>query len=379
MSSMDRQRLRVCVVGLRGFPDVMGGIETHCQCLYPRLAVVMPNLDFTVYGRSAYVGGARYTFEGVQILPLPTVKKKGAEALIHTLMATLHAAFFVRPALLHVHAIGPALMIPLARLLGLPVVATHHGQDYQRAKWGAVAKATLRLGEAVMVRLSRQIICVSAEDAQALRARYPRRAERIHFIPNGFALPDRNASDDAVLDELGLQAGGYVLAVGRLVPEKGFHDLIAAHRRAGTGRRLVIVGGTDHPDAYSRSLLAQAGTDVVFAGVRSKPSLRALYEQAAMFVLPSYHEGLPLVALEALMCRCPCLLSDIAANRQIGLPAANYFPVGNVDALARQMAAPAEALALTDTAFMARFEWADIVRRTAVVLQSATVEQEHAR
>ncbi len=367
----DGQRRQVCVVGLRGIPDVMGGIETHCQCLYPRLATLIPELAFTAYGRSPYVGAMRYQFEGVQVLPLPTLRTRGAEALVHTLLATLHAAFVMRPALLHVHAIGPALLIPLARLLGLTVLATHHGQDYQRAKWGWAAKMMLRLGEVAMARLAREVICVSAQDAEALRARYPARAAHIHFIPNGFALPPRTTKDDAVLAELGLHAGEFVLAVGRLVPEKGFHDLIAAHRRAATGRRLVIVGGTDHPDDYSRGLLAQAGDDVVFAGVRGKASLRALYEQAALFVLPSYHEGLPLVALEALMCRCPCLLSDIAANRQIGLPAANHFPVGDVDALARQLAAPVSALRLTDDGFMARFQWDDIAQRSAAVLRAA--------
>lgn len=367
----DQRRQQVCVVGLRGLPDVMGGIETHCQCLYPRLAALLPQIEFKLYGRTAHVGRRSYHFEGIDVLPLPTVQAKGVEAFVHTLLATLHAALFTRPALLHVHAIGPALLIPLARLCGLRVMATHHGQDYQRAKWGLLAKVSLRLGEAAMVRWSREVICVSAGDALALRARFPQRARHIHFIPNGFALPERNPSGDNVLAELGLQAGGYVLAVGRLVPEKGFHDLIAAHRRAATGRRLVIVGGTDHPDAYSSSLLASAGEDVLFAGVRGKPSLRALYEQAALFVLPSYHEGLPLVALEALMCHCPCLLSNIDANRQIGLPSANYFPVGDVEALALRLAEPTTDLALGDMSFMAQFDWAEIARRTTAVLRLA--------
>ena len=46
---------------------------------------------------------------------------------------------------MHIHAIGPALLTPMARLLGMKVVFTHHGPDYDRNKWGTAAKTILKL------------------------------------------------------------------------------------------------------------------------------------------------------------------------------------------------------------------------------------------
>jgi hypothetical protein len=62
---------------------------------------------------------------------------------------------------LHIQAIGPALMAPLARLLGLHVVVTHHGPDYEREKWGRLARMALRAGEAWGMRFSDGRIVIS--------------------------------------------------------------------------------------------------------------------------------------------------------------------------------------------------------------------------
>lgn len=363
--------ITLAAAGLRGVPDVMGGIETHCQHLYPGLLRAIPGLQVRLYARSPYVKSGPYEYQGVEVWPLPAVRARGAEALLHTLLAVLHACVVRRPSLLHLHAIGPALFVPLARAAGLRVVCTHHGRDYRRAKWGPFAKWALRAGEGAMVRFSHQVICVSDDDAESLRARFPARRDRIHAIPNGVDLPPQSPQGDAVLSELGLDPMGYVLAVGRLVPEKGFHELIAAHRRSPGGRRLVIVGAADHEDRYSRDLLASAGPDVVFAGRRQKGELRSLYENAALFVLPSHHEGLPLVALEAMFCRTRCLLSDIPANRQLQLPAAAYFPPGDVAGLAAKLGQPLEGLARPEPSMLQRYRWSGVATATAEVLKRA--------
>lgn len=62
---------------------------------------------------------------------------------------------------MHVHAIGPGLVIPLLRVMGKKVVFTHHGPDYDRQKWGFVAKKILLLGERWAVRYANEVIVIS--------------------------------------------------------------------------------------------------------------------------------------------------------------------------------------------------------------------------
>jgi glycosyltransferase involved in cell wall biosynthesis len=354
---------RLFVTGLRGFPSVMGGVESHCEQLYPRIRRLSDRWSVTVLARRAYVGGDPYEVDGVRIVPLPSTRGTSTEAIVGTLLSVLEARR--RGAdLLHIHAIGPALLTPLARLLGLRVVVTHHGEDYARAKWGRFARLMLRAGEAAALRFAHRVIVVAPSLRKRLADAYPAQAAKLDYIPNGTSrLPEQGSQARALLASIGYAPGDYVLTVGRLVPEKAFDTLVAAVRRV-PGRRLLVVGGADHESAFSRQLLAQAGPDIVFAGVLDKPTLRDLYLQCGLFVLPSLHEGLPIAALEAGSLGAPLLLSDIPANLDLGLPPHHYVPAGSVEALAERIALPFDRHAIDAEALRRRFDWDEVAAAT---------------
>jgi glycosyltransferase involved in cell wall biosynthesis len=363
------QSAKICLVGLRGVPGVMGGVESHCEALLPRLSRSTPHA-FTVLSRDAYAPDRQAPWPRVEVAPLWSLKNKYLEAALHTCIGVLYAALRLRPRIVHIHAIGPALFAPVPKLFGMGVVVTHHGQDYNRSKWNAIAKAALRAGENIAVRFADEIIVVSPSLAEDLKRRHPDRAERIRYIPNGadpFVQPTPQAQA-AALDRFGLAAGDYILAVGRLVPEKGFHDLIRAHRLSATGKKLVIAGGADHADGYATELAKHADDNVVFTGKLARADLNALYANASLFVLPSYHEGLPIAALEAVAAGAPVVLSDIQPNLDIGLSAAHYFPVGDVEALTQRLNAPHDEFGV-DRSLMSRFDWDSIAAETARVYE----------
>src|SRR3546814_5305493 len=93
----------------------------------------------------------------------------------------------------------------------------------------------------------------------------------------------------------------YILAVGRLVPEKGLHDLIDAHARADDPRKLVIVGGTDHESRYAIELKSRESDRVRFAGLQDRATVRELFENASLFVMPSYRSEEHTSELQSLM------------------------------------------------------------------------------
>jgi glycosyltransferase involved in cell wall biosynthesis len=356
--------MRIAVTGLRGIPGVMGGVETHCEELLPRVKRLAPDAAITVFARGPYVPPGASEHKGVRIVPVASPRSRSFEAIIATFNSVL-AARRDGAKLVHIHAIGPALLTPLARMLGLKVVVTHHGEDYRRAKWGFVARQMLRLGERFALRSADRLIAVSPSLTERLRAAYPPGAERIRFIPNG--VPELPAGRGDALTRLGLTRGNYILAVGRLVPEKGLHDLIDAHQRAGDPRTLVIVGGADHESAYAAKLRTRESQQVRFAGLQDRATVRELFENAALFVMPSYHEGLPIAALEAASCATPMLLSDIQPNRDLGLPPHHYFPVGDVSALTERLGRPAAGYAVEREAFLSAFDWDRISERTLEV------------
>lgn len=315
----------MAVIGLRGVPDVQGGIETHVQNLYPLL--VDDSLRATIYSRRQFVDArGAGEWHGIRVVPLWAPRRTGVEALVHSLLAMLSARLRGTD-LLHIHGIGPALVTPLARLLGMRVIVTHHGKDYDREKWGKFAKFLLRSGEAFACRFANKVICVAKSDRDRLCQRFGESSAV--RIPNGTSrmVPP---GDSRVLQELGLTPGRYLLNVARMVPEKRQLDLIRAFSaRPHNGWKLVLVGSAQNESDYPAqvSVAASKDPDCILAGMRHGADLSALYANAGAYVLPSAHEGLPITLLEALSFGLPCIASDIPANREVELPGECYFRV----------------------------------------------------
>ena len=223
-------------------------------------------------------------------------------------------------------------MAPLARLLGLHVVVTHHGPDYERQKWGVIAKFVLRLGESFGMRYSNARIVISDVIRKIVHEKYGLASE---LIPNGVNSSDM-PNTAAILNTFDLEPERYVLLVSRLVPEKRHHDLIQAFLQSSLeGWKLVLVGASDHPDEYTQSVLDAAGqaSNVVCTGFQTGLALKELYANAGFFVLPSSHEGLPIALLEALSFGLPVIASDIPANLEVNCDGISYYPLGDVRSL----------------------------------------------
>lgn len=318
------------VTGLRGFPAVQGGVETHCQQLYPRL--VKMGCDVEVLCRTNHMDHyPEDQYEGVNLTHIYAPATSGVEALFHTFLCVLYAAIR-RPDLLHIHAIGPSLLAPLARLLGLRVVITHHGFDYDRQKWGRGARWILHLGERMGVLFAHRIIVVARYIAESIRERFGNVAA---VIPNGVNRMGLSDSTD-LLVKLGLSPGRYIIHVGRMVPEKRQLNLIEAFRRAEPGKdwKLLLVGALKPETPYIEEVRTAAeAPEVVLAGFRNFASLSQLYSHAGLFVLPSTHEGLPISLLEALSFGLPVIVSDIPAHRELALDVQEYVPVDDIGAL----------------------------------------------
>lgn len=370
------KRPKVMMLGLRGVPQVQGGVEKHVEEL--ARVFVEKGWDVEVLGRKPYLTQKQaYQWEGVQVTPLWAPVSTKFEAIAHTFLGVLVAAVR-RPDILHIHAIGPALLTPLARLFGLKTVVTHHGFDYNRDKWGGLARKMLKTGEWAGMRFASQRIAVSRHIVETMAERYHVSAQ---FIPNGVTLRESAGTSD-VLQRFGLVEKQYVVMVARIVPEKNQHDLIAAFaamQAAGyhTDKKLAIVGAADHQSPYVDQVKALAAQtpNVVLTGMQRGDDLAALYSNAALFVLPSSHEGMPIAMMEAMGYGLPVLASNITANLEVGLPEGDYFPLGNTKALAKQMAAKLDQPLSSKQAeaqsaeVAATYGWSGIADQTLAVYQ----------
>lgn len=329
---LQEDKMKIFVTGTRGIPDIPGGVEKHCEELFPRIAA--RGHEVILARRSSYVSDSRKEWKGVRLVDCYAPRRKSFEAIIHTAHALIRARM-LSPDIVHIHAIGPALLAPLARIMGLKVVVTNHGPDYDRQKWGRLAKLVLRLGEKMGGLCANEVIVISSVIAEIIKKRCRRESNLIY---NGVTLPEPSRKT-GFLRKIGAHSGKYVLAVARFVPEKGLHDLIEAFLQMDGDCQLLIAGDADHETEYSRELKKRAGScdRIILTGYITGEPLNQAYTHARLFVLPSYHEGLPIALLEALSYGLPVLVSDIPANREVGLPAERYFRCADVQDLKDRM------------------------------------------
>jgi len=357
--------MKIAVVGTRGIPNISGGVETHCEELFPR--IVSKEFDITVFRRENYVKDCLSEYKGVRLVTLQSPKKKAIEALIHTVRAILYAKYKHQAAVVHIHAVGPALATPLARLLGLKVVFTHHGPDYERDKWGKIAREFLRLGERLGVRYANEVIVISRVINDLIQQKYKRMDA--HIIYNGVSEPVFY-TDTGYLDELKIKPKKYFFALGRFVPEKNFHQLIEAFisLKENNDYQLVIAGDADFQDTYAQKLKQMAEENgIVLTGFVKGVQLQTLWSNAYCFVLPSSHEGLPISLLEAMSYRLPVVVSNIPANMEVELSPDNYFQANNVKALTEKLQQFIDAESKQLSYSMDKYQWDRIAAQTSDV------------
>lgn len=333
---MSSKKFRVGVIGTRGFPEIQGGIETHCQELYTLLGE-MGEFYITIYRRTPYLneGNKNKSFTNIRFFDIRVPRSKYFETFLHSFFATIHAVF-QKYDLVHYHNTGPGFFMPLLKLSGAKIVFTYHNISYTQQKWNKGARQFLSLSERICMKHSDYIIFISDVLKSEILQKYP--LPKYKVVPNGVKIPEKSENTD-YLESLGLEKHGYILSVGRFLEEKGFDYLIKSYKKAGIEKyRLVIVGDTDYPTEYSDRLKSFAGeNDVLLTGFIKGEKLKQIYSFARLFVIASYSEGLPITLLEALSYGLDILASDIPANMQIGLKPEDYFKTGDEADLSSKM------------------------------------------
>lgn len=323
--------MKIGIIGHKRIPSNEGGIEKGVEQHSVRM--VARGHQVTAYNRGGHnVFGKEFdrkkrkTYKGVKIVTIPTTKGSSSVP-IYSFLATLHAAI-ARYDCVSYRASGSCAMIPLAKLFGLRVVASLHGIDSQRDKWGGFASKYLEFGEKMAAQKADVCLVLSRNMKEYIDKKY---GVNSVLFANGIDKPDYHAPE-IIKEKYGLEKNSYILSLGRIVPEKGIHYLIDAFRKSKTDKKLVIAGGAEaNKDYYNQLLKAAQGDErIIFTGFVMGQEIQEFYSNAYIFALPSNLEGMANALLEAMSYGNCCLVSDIPENTEVVKDKAVIFEKGNV-------------------------------------------------
>ena len=330
---------KIAMIGHKRIPSREGGVEIVVYELASRMVKKGYRVD--AYNRKGkHVSGKKFmerigkNCHGIRILTIPTFESSKLNAIVYSFLATVRA-LFGRYDVVHFHAEGPCTMIWLPKLFGIRCVATIHGLDWQRAKWGNFASKVLKFGEKMAVRYADEIIVLSDNMKEYFQKEYGRQTV---YIPNGISRPEKKEINE-IHRRWKLEKDKYILFLARIVPEKGAHYLIEAYKQLKTDKKLVIAGGSSHSSEYYKELkqLAADRQDIIFTDFVGGLVLEELFSNAYCFVLPSDIEGMAIGLLEAMSYGNCCLVSDIKENVEVVEDYAVHFKRSDCIDLEKQL------------------------------------------
>jgi glycosyltransferase involved in cell wall biosynthesis len=349
--------MRIALLGTRGVPARYGGFETAVEEVGRRLAARGHRV--TVYCRTTNDGGTRLPeYLGMQLVHLPAARKRSLETLSHSALSVAHLSLHRTDAAIVFNAAN-AVLLPALRAARIPVATHVDGLEWKRAKWGPVGQRYYRLAESLAVRWSDALIADAAGIADYYRSEFGAPTELLTY-----GAPLIGARDDR-LAELGLEPGGYHLAVARFEPENHVDVIVEGYVRSGATKPLVVVGSAPYSDAYTAQVHAAADSRVRFlGGVWDQEQLNQLYAHAYTYLHGHSVGGTNPSLLRALGAGTAVLAYDVDFNREVVRDAGRYF-VSPADVAALVDAAEADAQSVRARGAWARklaknYDWDDV-------------------
>lgn len=333
--------MKIAMIGHKRIPSREGGVEVVVEELSTRL--VKKGYEVDVYNRKGKnvqdknadkANQKIKEYKGVRIFTIPTINKKGLDALIYSFFASIKA-IFGKYDVLHYHAEGCCAMLWIPHLFKKKIVVTVHGLDWQRSKWGGFATKYIKFGEKLIAKYADEIIVLSEGVQKYFKETYNRNT---NFIYNGVSKPITREAN-IIKEKYNLEKDSYILFLARIVPEKGLHYLIDAFEKIDTNKKLVIAGGASHTNEYLQQIKTRVAKNdkIIMTGFVQGEELDELFSNCYLYCLPSDIEGMPISLMEAMSYGKNCLISDIEENMQVAGNLVYSFKKSDAEDLANKL------------------------------------------
>jgi len=324
----------VAIIGTRGYPSYYGGFETAVRELAPYL--VDQGWDVTVYGRH----GATLDVDPDRD---PRVTSRLTRGVDRKQLSTLTYGFTScldavrrRPDVALVMNVANGYWLPLLRAFGIPTLVNVDGIEWDRAKWGRLAKAVFRTGARLSARFATRLVY----DSREIERRWNQDFDAVGvFIPYGGTIQPRLPL------ERGLNHRGYVLVVARFVPENTIPEFFAAVTEIARHHDVVIVGSAGYGDPLDKQAesLARLNLRVRWLGhVENDRTLFSLWQHAGVYFHGHSVGGTNPALVQAMACGAPVVARDTSYNREVLDSAAMYVGPHSVEIVRVVLAAMAD-------------------------------------
>jgi glycosyltransferase involved in cell wall biosynthesis len=306
----NEKKLKVAIMGAKGYPYVYGGYDTLIRELGERLAT--RGVSVRVYNHRALFNEKPRYVNGIECIYTPAIEKKSLTQLTHSFFSMVHACFSDVDVIFVVNSgNGPFGLI--SRLFGKPTVINVDGLEWLRPKWKGAGSKYFLWASRMATKYYDQVINDSEEMRRVYLELFNADSKVIAYGAN----PRENA-ESKFIEKWGLTTESYFLIVGRLVPDNNADLIIDGFLKSTSNRKLVIVGDQPFEDEWANQLKKIQDPRILFTGyVKDPDELASFYIHSYAYFHGHEYGGTNPAMLKAMGYGCAILALDTPFNQEM--------------------------------------------------------------
>lgn len=304
------KKLRIAIIGSRGYPYVYSGYETLVKELAERL--VKSGNEVTVYCHRKLFNKRPKKVNGINLVYTPSVHSKVFSQLYNSFFSFIHVCFSKNDVVLVVNsANGPYGL--LTKIFGIKTCINVDGLEWLRPKWKGLGSLYFRLASKLATIFFDEIITDSFEMNKVYNDKFGKKSIVIAY--GSTMIVNKNYN---ILEKFNLQKNEYYLIVGRLIPDNNSKLIIEAFLKSNSNKSIVVVGDVTYKDDYANDVKLFSSKKIVFTGyINDQLDLTVLYDNCFGYIHGHEFGGTNPTMINALSLNCQILALDTVFNREM--------------------------------------------------------------
>lgn len=306
---MDK-KLKIAIIGSRGYPYVYSGYETLVKELSERL--IKKGHHVRVYCHSSLFIKKPKFVNGIELVYTPSVKSKIFSQLFNSFFSFIHVCFSEIDIVLVVNSANGPYGI-LTKLFSKKTCINVDGLEWLRPKWRGIGSTYFKFSSKLSTLFYDQIITDSEEMKKIYLNLFKADSEVISY-----GSPEIHRVNNELIHKWNLKKRGYYLIVGRLIPDNNADLIIKGILKSKTKKKIVVVGDVPYKDNYASSLKKISDNRLIFTNyVNDQNELVALYKNCHVYVHGHEFGGTNPTMIMALANNCCVLALNTVFNKEM--------------------------------------------------------------
>ena len=320
------KKLKIAIIGSRGYPYVYSGYETLVKELSERL--VKSGNEVTIYCHSKLFTEKPKKVNGINLVYTPSLNSKIFSQLYNSFFSFIHVCFSNVDVVLVVNsANGPFGL--LTKIFRKKTCINVDGLEWLRPKWKGLGSVYFRLASKLATLFFDEIITDSNEMSKVYSKKFKKDSTVITYGPTMLKTNNSN-----VLKKFNLKKSEYYLIVGRLIPDNNSKLIIEGFLKSNSNKSIVVVGDVPYRDNYAFELKKISSKKVIFTGyINDQLDLTSLYKNCYGYIHGHEYGGTNPTMINALDLNCQILALDTVFNREMLKNKKSVFFVKNKNSI----------------------------------------------